>query len=50
MKFYGLLSGIVLSHDNQNDIELARFPVVTNEHSIINDWNCSWRYNLDLST
>ena len=36
MNFYGLLSGIVLSHDNQNDIELVRFSVVCNVHSIIN--------------
>ena len=34
MTFYGLLSGIVLSHDNQNDIELVRFPVVCNVHNI----------------
>ena len=34
MTFYGLLSGIVLSHDNQNDIELVRFPVVCNVHYI----------------
>ena len=41
MKFYGLLSEIVLSHDNQNDIELVRFSVVCNVHNIINHWNCS---------
>ena len=35
MKFYGLLSEIVLSHDNQNDIELVRFSVVCNVHNII---------------
>ena len=39
MTFNGLLSGIVLSHDNQNDIELVRFLVVYNVYSIINHWN-----------